>query len=315
MACCWAVGRTQALTGSKPQTNFNNGNNPASGLYNYTGYSNNTAEATWLPANNISVSNSTINLTGSDTINTLKLIGPGTVNINSGQALTIQSGGLLVSGAGIKPSSITGGTLKGAAGGDLIVLQNLTLFPLTIGSVIADNGSATALTLGGLGGTLILTNNNTYTGATYINAGSLQVGAGTALGSIASSSAILDNGALSFNRPDTATVGGVVSGLGGITQLGIGTLTLTANNTFKGKLLVNSGTVQLGNGGTAGSISNAVSALDDGSLVFDNSGTVSYPVVSSAATANWCNLDLARSSSAPMKPIPDPRSSAMVRYP
>jgi fibronectin-binding autotransporter adhesin len=258
-------------------TNFP-GNSPVSGNYNYTGYSNNTALATWVATNNISVSNSTASVTASATINTLKLSGPATVTTSSGQTLTIQTGGLLVSSAGTGPSTITGGTLKGAAGADLIVLQNLTGSgnPLTIGSVIADNGSATALTLGGLGGTLILTNNNTYTGATYINAGSLQVGAGAALGSIATSSSIIDNGGtLSFNRPDSTSVGSV-SGTGGITQLGTGTLTLTANNTLRGVVTISAGTLQVGNGGAAGSISNITSVVDSGTLVFNNNGTLGY---------------------------------------
>ena len=251
---------------------------PASGNYNYTGYTNNGALATWQATNNMSVSNSSFALTASATINTLKLSGPATVTITSGMILTNTTGGLLVSSAGAGPSTITGGTLKGAAGADLIVLQNLTGSgnALTIGSVIADNGTATALTLGGLGGTLILTNNNTYTGATYINAGSLQVGAGAALGSIATSSSIIDNGGLlTFNRPDSTSVG-AISGTGGITQLGTGTLTLTANNTLRGVVTISAGTLQVGNGGAAGSISNMTGVVDSGTLVFNNTGTLGY---------------------------------------
>ncbi len=271
----WAHTGTDWL---QPLTNINNGNNSASGSLNYAGYTNNGALATWLPTNNISVSNASFSLTASATINTLKLSGPATVTITSGMILTDATGGLLVSSAGAGPSTITGGTIKGAAGADLIVLQNLAGSgnALTIGSVIADNGSATALTLGGLGGTVILTNNNTYTGATYINAGSLQVGAGAALGSIATSSGIIDSGGiLSFNRPDSTSVG-AVSGTGGITQLGTGTLILTANNTLKGVVTINAGTLQVGNGGATGSISNITSVVDSGTLVFNNNGTLGY---------------------------------------
>lgn len=248
---------------------------PASAVYNYTGYP--IANITnFVSTNNIALTNVTFAVTGSSNIYTLKLQGPVTVNQTAGTTLTILSGGLLVSTAGTGSSTITGGTLKGAAGADLIVLQNLIASPLTIGSVIADNGSATALTLGGLGGTLILTNNNTYTGATYINAGSLQVGAGAASGSISTSSSIIDSGGtLSFNRPDSTSVG-AVSGLGGITQLGTGTLTLTADNTLQGLVTISAGTLQVGNGGATGSISNITGVVDSGTLVFDNNGTLGY---------------------------------------
>lgn len=260
-----------------PQTNFG-GASPANGLINYTNYVNNGALATWLATNNMSVSNASFALTASATNNTLKLHGPATVTTSAGQTLTIRTGGLLVSSAGVGPSTITGGTLMGAAGADLIVLQNLTggANALTIGSVIADNGSATALTLGGLGGIVILTNNNTYTGATYINAGSLQVGAGDALGSIATSSSIIDSGGLlTFNRPDSTSVG-AVSGTGGISQLGTGTLILTANNTLRGVVTNSGGTLQVGNGGAAGSISNITSVVNNGTLAFNNNGTLGY---------------------------------------
>jgi len=265
-------------------TNFP-GNSPASGLYNYTGYVG-SGLTNWLSTNNVALTNVTFSLTGSSNVYTLKLLGPVTLNQTAGTTLTIVSGGLLVSSAGTGPSTITGGTLKGSASGDLIVLQNNTsltpISPLTIGAVIADNGSATALTLGGLGGTVILTNNNTYTGPTYINAGALQVGAGTPLGSIATSSGILDNGTLSFNRPDSTSVG-AVSGKGGVTQSGTGSLIMTANNSFTGPVAINAGTLQVGNGGAAGGISNAVSLVDNGSLAFNSSGTVGYPNVISGS--------------------------------
>jgi fibronectin-binding autotransporter adhesin len=269
----WAHTGTDWL---QPLTNLNNGNN-GTGSLNYSGYTNNGALATWQATNNMHVNNASFALTASAAINTLKLTGPATVTISAGQTLTNRTGGLLVSSAGAGPSTITGGTLMGAAGADLIVLQNLTGGNvLTIGSVIADNGSATALTLGGLGGTLILTNNNTYTGPTYINAGSLQVGAGDALGSIATSSSIIDSGGLlTFNRPDATSVGSV-SGTGGITQLGTGTLTLTADNSLRGVVTISAGTLQVGNGGASGSISNITSVVNSGTLVFNNSGTLGY---------------------------------------
>ncbi|WP_038159950.1 autotransporter-associated beta strand repeat-containing protein [Verrucomicrobium sp. BvORR106] len=84
-------------------------------------------------------------------------------------ANTLQSGGILVTSAvGNNALSITGGSLRGSASGELIIHQNNTANSLTIGSVIENNGGATALVKTG-GGTLILAATNTYTGHTYIN--------------------------------------------------------------------------------------------------------------------------------------------------
>jgi autotransporter-associated beta strand protein len=260
------------------QTNFNNGNGLASQTYGgYTNITSASAIALLQGTNNISLTGATaLALTASAAVNTLKITGPAGITISSGMTLTDATGGLLVSSASTAASTILGGTLMGAPGADLIVLQNNTTYALTIGSVIADNGSATALTLGGLGGTVILTNNNTYTGVTYLNSGTLQVGNGAALGSIATSSAILDNGVLSFNRPDATSVG-AISGTGSLTQSGTGTLTLTANNALSGLVTVSSGTLQLGTGAAVGSVSNAVGIVNNGSVVFDNNNTVGYP--------------------------------------
>ena len=114
-------------------------------------------------------------------------------------------------------------------------------------------------------GTLILTGNNTYTGGTTITAGTLQIGNGGTSGSIAGD--VSDNGALAFDRSDSVTFGGVISGTGALVQKGSGTLTLTAEQHLQRRYDDQCRSdLQIGNGGTSGSIVGDVS--DNGDLGF-----------------------------------------------
>ncbi|MDR2837223.1 MAG: autotransporter domain-containing protein [Azonexus sp.] len=118
-------------------------------------------------------------------------------------------------------------------------------------------------------GTLILSADNTYTGNTLINGGTLQIGNGGATGSIdAASDVVMSNdSALAFNRSDTALiVGNHITGDGKVEQIGSGKTTLTNSNDYTGGTSVLNGTLQLGvDGGAAGSITGAVTVDGGGS--------------------------------------------------
>ena len=204
--------------------------------------------------------------------------------INLG-GFTLTNAGYLVTATVTTPgSTITNGTLVGAAGRDLVFLQN-SAQPFTIGATIADNGSATALTKGA-GGVLALTGNNTYSGVTYINGGALQLGNGGTSGNINSSSVVTNHGYLVFNRSDATTFALAINGTGGITNAGSGAVTLTANHGYTGNTVINSGTtLNLGSGGAAGTISNSAAVINNGALNVNLSGTFTYPgIISGSGT-------------------------------
>jgi fibronectin-binding autotransporter adhesin len=121
--------------------------------------------------------------------------------------------------------------------------------------------SSDALTKTG-SGTLTLTNDTGLTGVTTISGGTLQVGNGGTTGSISSTSNVVNNGTLAFNRSDNFTFNKVISGTGALEKDGAGTLTLSAINTYEGGTLIKKGLISFTNANRFGS----------GNITFDGGG-------------------------------------------
>ncbi len=102
--------------------------------------------------------------------------------------------------------------------------------------------------------TLTLATANTYTGPTTISSGTLQVGAGGAIGSLGSGE-IINNGTLTYNRSDNQTWVQTISGTGSLTKGGpndTSTLTLGTPNSYAGGTLIAKGIVQVNNSSAIG---------------------------------------------------------------
>ncbi|EEA02436.1 outer membrane autotransporter barrel domain protein [Burkholderia sp. H160] len=175
---------------------------------------------------------------------------------------TTISAGALQLGNGGTSGSITGNVTNN---GTLAFNRSNTL---TFGGVIS--GTGTVAQNGG--GTTVLTANSTYTGGTTISAGTLQLGNGGTSGSITGN--VTNNGTLAFNRSGTLIFDNVISGTGSVLQDGPGNTILTGNNTYTGGTTISDGTLELGNGGTSGSIAGVVS--NDRTLEFDRSDTLTF---------------------------------------
>ncbi|MBA3662230.1 MAG: autotransporter-associated beta strand repeat-containing protein, partial [Gammaproteobacteria bacterium] len=241
----------------------------------------------------------TLNLSGINTYDGSTTLNNGVLQINADSRLgnvpgvatpgdLIFNGGTLAA-TGTFTLNSNRGILLNSSGGTVQVNPGFTL---TYNGIGAGTG---ALTKTG-SGTLLIGGLNTYSGATNINEGSVQLGVTNAIG--ASSSVILANvgsanlnlnnfsdtigslagggttggnvllgsGRLTLGGDNTSTIySGVISGTNGITKTGTGTFTLAhVASTYTGQTIINNGTLvatKVALGGVNSSIGAAISTL------------------------------------------------------
>ena len=122
----------------------------------------------------------------------------------------------------------------------------------------ASSCGAAGLTKAGAG-TLNLTGANTYSGTTTISTGTLQIGNGGTTGTLGTG-AVVNNAGVRINRSDAVTVGNVISGTG--TRLPTQERNDDADGNedlHAGLTTISAGTLQIGNGGTTGTLAPATS--------------------------------------------------------
>jgi len=193
--------------------------------------------------------------------------------VKSGTGTMILTGNSVTAGS----VKISGGTLQLGNGGTTgylttDIVDNGTLAfkrsdAVYFGNVISGTGKLQQIG----SSVLALTANNTYTGGTLISSGTLWLGLGGTAGMIAGN--VTDNGTLAFYRSNSTSFSGVISGTGKVVQLGPKLVALTGNNTYTGGTTVASGTLQLGNSGTSGSLAGNV--VDNGTLAFKRTNWLS----------------------------------------
>ena len=162
------------------------------------------------------------------------------ITFNNASTVAKDAGNLysLTAGSGNNLTVSAGGTPRGTGG--------------TISAPIVGTGG---LVLSNAGGPIVLTGSCTYSGTTIIGSTSqLNLGAG---GSIGSSSGIRVDGTFSTNRSDTITQGvnfSLIAGGGEFIKAGNGTTIFTLVNPYTGPTTISAGTLQMGDGGTVGSL-------------------------------------------------------------
>ncbi len=197
---------------------------------------------------------STLTLTNAAgiTVNSLQFSGGTNATLNSTNAnpLTVNSGAIASFSSNVNMSHTIGSGFSSLilGNGEGIVTVAYSSGTITIAAPInVTNGGG--LTKTG-SGTLALTAANLYTGTTTINQGTLQIGKGGTTGAVSSN--VTNFATLSFNRSDDVLFSNTISGIGQVTQIGTGTLTLSANNRYSGATTVSSGGLKAGNAGAFG---------------------------------------------------------------
>ena len=223
---------------------------------------------------------------------TLTLTGVNTYTGNT----TIASGSTLqIGGSGSLGGGSYAGTISDSGMFEYSSSANQTLSGVISGAgTLVKDTSATS--------TLTLTGANTYTGLTTISAGTLQISGAGSLGSGNYAGNISNNGTFEYSSSATQRLSGVISGQGGLTKIGTGTLILTGANTYAGGTLLDVGTLGIGSNGALGAgaltmqlsttlqfeasgltlpnrimLNNADSTIDTGSNTDTISGVISGP--------------------------------------
>ncbi|HUO90593.1 MAG TPA: autotransporter domain-containing protein, partial [Rhizomicrobium sp.] len=250
----------------------------------------------------LTIAGGTETLSGANTYTGPTAITAGTLRAGAVNTFSAASGVTVSGGATLDLASFSQ-TIGSLAGAGNVTLGSATL---TTNNAVTTNFAGVISGTGGLtktgAGTQILSGANTYTGPTAINTGTLQAGIANALssatdvtvaggatfdlngfnqtiGSLAGAGNVtLGAGTLSTNANNaTTTFSGAISGTGGLTKIGIGTLFLTGVSTYTGPTLVNGGVLSVN-----GTLASAVTVNAGGTL--KGTGTVAGVSAASGGT-------------------------------
>jgi autotransporter-associated beta strand protein len=193
-----------------------------------------------------------------------------------GGSLTI-NGGTLQIGAGSTTGTI--GNKSVAIGANAIVFNRSD--NLTYGGVISGTGGTFAKAGAG---TLILTNANSYTGATTVSAGALRASNNTALGTVAGGAVVANGAALELEGGITIGAEALDLSGGGLSSGGA-LRNISGNNTYQGTI-TNTSAARINSDSGTLTLSGAINATNQ-SLTFGGNGHI---VVSGAITNSTGSL-------------------------
>ncbi len=231
-------------------------------------------------------------------VNTLNIVG-GNLTHNNANNLTLSTATVNMTGGLMQSTGVGGFDIYDNGSGNTVIntLASATTATIAgklnlrqgdndaVGTVftVADGGAATDLEVSAViangsfqsansivqksgDGLMLLSGNNSYTGGTILNAGTLAVNSNTSLGAssgnitfagnstLATTANIVSSRNYGINASVNATIdtatsttltnNGVISGAGNLIKAGLGTLALGGNNSLSGATVINSGRIQ-----------------------------------------------------------------------
>ena len=260
----------------------------------------------------------TVTLSGSNTYTGLTEVQAGTLTLGNASNTIANTAPVTVSGGILNVASpdtvgvvtLSSGTISGTAAltGSSYLLTNTG----TVSAILA--GASITLTKTGAG-TVVLSGNNTYTGLTDVQAGTLSlarvggtlanaaavsVSGGTldvaqadTLGAVTLASGTISGAgiltAASYALTNTGTISAVLAGAVSLTKTGAGTAVLTATNTYTGATTVTGGTLSLGHSSNTIANTSAVS-VSGGTLDVANPDIVGAVTLSSGTISGAAAL-------------------------
>ncbi|MEJ0009488.1 MAG: autotransporter outer membrane beta-barrel domain-containing protein [Alphaproteobacteria bacterium] len=177
------------------------------------------------------------------------------------------NGTATVDGAG-SLLKVTGNSFVGDDGVGVLTLSNGASANLADVIVSGHPGSAGTVNLGA--GTTFAFNNMDLNDIGTLNVGNGAGAVANVTGNRIAGTSIAAS--INIDQAGTATFNPTMTGQLALNQLGSGTTILTGDSDFTGPTTISAGTLQLGNGGTTGSLINS-DILDNSHLVFNRSGT------------------------------------------
>ncbi|MCC7486515.1 MAG: autotransporter-associated beta strand repeat-containing protein [Burkholderiales bacterium] len=271
----------------------------------------------------------TVVLTRENTYPGATAVNGGTLAVTSNNALgtvgagtTVQPGATLdfrnVNYASLEPLALAGGTVATSTGTSAFAgpvsltaasFASVTGTQLTLSGVVSESGGSFGLTKTGTG-TLVVSGDNTYTGTTRVNEGTLALGAAERLHD--ASSVVVAGGTFDirqFNERvagvqllsgtitgtagvltstsdfdlQSGTVSAIITGAVGVDKSTAGTVTLTRDNTYTGTTEVTGGTLRVTAPGALGTTTAGTTVAGGATLAIVNTAVVAEPVALNGA--------------------------------